>query len=80
MVTVLTSGGFRIVIYLDAPAHVHVRKGLGEAKINPLGDDAPALEEAVGLKNSEVRRAMRVIEENLQAVIDRWEEIHGETD
>jgi hypothetical protein len=40
LITVIRSGGFRIVIFVDdhEPAHVHVY-GDGEAKINLVGPD-----------------------------------------
>jgi hypothetical protein len=79
LITVIRSGGFRIVIFVDdhEPAHVHVY-GDGEAKINLVGqDDLPELIWAVGMKRSEVRRAMATVLENRDVLLARWKEIHG---
>jgi hypothetical protein len=79
LITVIRSGGFRIVIFVDdhEPAHVHVY-GDGEAKINLIGPNgAPELIWAVGMKRSEVRRAMAIVLENRGALLARWKEIHG---
>ena len=67
------------MIFVDdqEPAHVHVY-GDGEAKINLVGqDDLPELIWAVGMKRSEVRRAMATVLENRDVLLARWKEIHG---
>ena len=79
MVTVLRTGGFRVVIFTDdhEPAHVHVFAD-GEAKINlsrPGG--RPELIWAVGMKHADVRKCLKLIEENGEALLARWNEIHG---
>ncbi len=78
MVTILGSGGFRFVIYLNdhTPAHVHAIKGNGEAKINVAGATAE-LDWADGLKRSEVRQALEIAEQNLAMFLQEWERIHG---
>lgn len=79
MVTVHREGGLRVVIFLQdhEPAHVHVM-GDGHAKINLLGPDgAPELVWADGMTRAEVRRAMRIVAEQQQALIARWRMIHG---
>lgn len=79
MVTVLRSGGLRVVIYLDdhEPAHVHVL-GDGEAKID-LGFASGELELvwARGFSNADLRRAFRLVRDNREALIARWREYHG---
>ncbi len=79
MVTVLRSGGLRVVIYLDdhEPAHVHVL-GDGEAKID-LGVDTgePELVWSVGMTHADVRRAWRIVRDNRDLLIARWRELHG---
>ena len=79
MITVLRSEGFRIVIFSDdhEPAHVHVF-GDGEAKINLAGaDDRPELVWAVGMKHADIRKCMRLVEANREALLARWNDIHG---
>ncbi|MEH2215126.1 DUF4160 domain-containing protein [Nostoc sp.] len=48
MPTILKKGGFEVRIYLNdrIPAHVHVFKGGGEAKIN-IGDENLWLEQVI---------------------------------
>ncbi len=75
MITVLRKGGFRVVIFSDdhEPAHVHVF-GDGEAKIDIIG---PHLVWAVGMKSSDVRKSVKLVEENQYELLERWAEIHG---
>lgn len=78
MVTVLRAGGLRVVIYANdhPPAHVHVM-GDGEAKIDLTGGNGqPELVWADGMTRAEVRRAMRLVAENQDQLLARWEEIH----
>jgi hypothetical protein len=81
MVTVLRAHGLRVVIFVNdhEPAHVHVF-GDGEAKINLLGEGAPALVWADNMSRGEVRRAMRTVVEQQAFLLVRWEEIHGRAD
>ncbi|CAA2099602.1 hypothetical protein MBUL_00235 [Methylobacterium bullatum] len=76
MVTVLRSGGLRVIIFVDdhEPAHVHVF-GDGHAKINLVPE--PALVSAEGMTRSEVRKAMKLVLEHRDAFLIRWKEIHG---
>ena len=79
MVTVLRAEGFRIMIFANdhEPAHVHVF-GDGEAKINLLGSDGHVdLVWAVGLSRADIRRAVAIVDDNRQALLTRWNEIHG---
>ena len=79
MVTVLRTGGLRVVIYLQdhEPAHVHVI-GDGEAKINLIGRrDQPELVWAVGMTGGDLRRAVRIVAEAREQLLAKWEEIHG---
>ena len=79
MITVLRDGALRIVIFVDdhEPAHVHVF-GDGEAKVNLVGNQGvPELVWAVGMKRSELRRAMAVVIANRDTLLVRWREIHG---
>lgn len=79
MVTVYRESGFRIVIYLEdhEPAHVHVI-GNGEAKINLLsarGD--PELVWNQGLPFGDMRRIMRIVREQQEFLLAKWNAIHG---
>ena len=79
MVTVHREGGFRIVIYTDdhEPAHVHVH-GDGAAKIILVGADGAAdLVSADGMKRGDVRKAMRIVTEQRDFLMECWREIHG---
>ena len=80
MVTIHRERGFDVVIFTNdhAPAHVHVYRGGGEAKINLLGPDGlPELIYVDGLKRSDVRRAMDMVEQNVVEFMERWLHIHG---
>ena len=79
MITVLRADGFRIVIFSDdhEPAHVHVF-GDGEAKVNLAGAEGrPELIWAVGMKRADIRKCMRLVEAEREALIIRWNELHG---
>ena len=79
MVVVLRAGGLRVVIFTDdhAPAHVHVF-GDGHAKLNLAGSGGGLeLVWAEGMTRSEVRRAMRVVNQRRETLLRRWEDIHG---
>ncbi len=82
MVTVLRANGLHVVIFTNdhRPAHVHVF-GNGEAKIDLFGaDGGPSLVWADGMNRSEVRRAMRIVQEQQTFLLGRWEYIHGRID
>ena len=73
--------GFGLVVTVFAndhePAHVHVF-GDGEVKINLVGLGAkPELVWAHGMKRSDVRRSMRLVEDRQREFLVRWKEIHG---
>ncbi len=79
MVTFLRAEGLRVVIFLNdhKPAHGHVF-GDGEAKIGLAGVDGfPNVVWADGMSRGELRRAIRIVQENFLLLAKRWEEIHG---
>lgn len=83
MVTAYKGCGFRIVIFLNdhLPAHVHVFAGRGESKINLLGPDGdPELVYSYRATKAEVRRAMELVVSQRDALLQRWENIHGRID
>ena len=79
MVTVFRAHGLRVVIFVNdhEPAHVHVF-GDGEAKINLLdAGGSPGLVWAQGMTRAEVRRAVRIVDEQQALLLERWRSIHG---
>lgn len=79
MVTVHKEAGFRFVICTNdhVPAHVHV-DGEGSAKINLAGPDgAPELVEAWNMKRGDIRKAMQIVAEQQEKMLERWRAIHG---
>ncbi|MDM9647226.1 DUF4160 domain-containing protein [Rhizobium sp. S163] len=75
MVTILRQHGMRFVIYTadHEPAHVHVI-GDGEARIDIIG--LKVITQG-GMSDRDVRRAMTVVEENRQLLLDTWRHYHG---
>jgi len=75
MVTVLRSGGFRVVIFTNAhePAHVHVF-GDGEAKVNLV--ETVELVWAHAMSTAELRRAVRLVAEHRDELLTRWRVLH----
>ena len=78
MPTALEMEGFRIVIFLNdhAPAHVHALRDDGEAKIDIAGDDVELIS-AYGLKKSDIKRAVRIVRDNRDYLLQKWIETHG---
>ena len=82
MVTVHREGGFRIVIHKDdhPPAHVHVIKD-GEVIIQLCGQSGrPEILREYGSTNADVRKSMRIVEDQQEYLLERWKEIHGGID
>ena len=75
MVTILCQHGMRFVIYTadHEPAHVHVI-GDGEARIDII--DLKVITQG-GMSDRDVRRAMIVVEENRQLLLDTGRHYHG---
>ena len=79
MVTVHRERGFRVVIYSDdhEPAHVHVY-GDGTAKIALAGAEGmPKLLSASGMKEGDIRKAVRIVAKQQDHLLECWSEIHG---
>lgn len=79
MVTIYRAHGLRVIIFTDdhEPAHVHVF-GDGQVKINLIGPDGdPSLVWAQGMKGNDVRRAVQIVQDQQEAFLARWREIHG---
>lgn len=76
MPTVLRREGYEIVIRSNdhEPAHVHAFEGEGEAKISL---DLVELKQVWNMKRQVARKAKRIVSENREYLLQRWEEIHG---
>jgi hypothetical protein len=77
--TVLREANLRIVIYMDdhPPPHVHVF-GDGETKIALTGQDGGAqVVRIVGAGRRESRRALEIVREKRDYLLERWSLIHG---
>lgn len=70
MVTVLWENGFRVIIFTDdhEPAHVHIIRGDGDAKINLVPE--VHLVWSRGMKRREAREALRIATENQQLLLE----------
>jgi hypothetical protein len=82
MPTILRRDGFEVRIYLPPrehpPPHVHVIRGDGEVTI-VLGSEThpPRLREIHGMKNSDVVRAYRIVNEHREYLVLAWRAHHG---
>jgi hypothetical protein len=80
MPTVLRLGGLRVVIYPNdhQPAHVHVI-GHGHEAVFNLGCPAGpvSLRENYGFSRRDIARIQDLLLENLAALCQAWEGIHG---
>lgn len=77
MPTVLRKDGFDFRIYFNdhLPPHIHVFKAGGQAKIS-INDDSE-LVQVEGMNNKDVKRALEIVMEHQQELLQKWEEIHG---
>ena len=77
MITILREAGFRIVIFTDdhEPAHVHAY-GDGDAKVQIAGERAE-LVWVVGMKASDIRKMMTIVERHRDRLLAAWRDIHG---
>lgn len=76
MPTVLRKEGFELMIYTDdhEPAHVHVFKGGGKAKINIWPVEPVRVKD---MKPRVVRQAVKIVEAHQDYLLEQWEDIHG---
>ena len=80
MATVLRINGYVVRIWSNdhLPRHVHVFKGDGECVINLVGEGGnPELREFYGMKRKEVAKAIRIVANNQEKLIEAWNQIHG---
>lgn len=78
MPTVLKIRSFRFAIRFNdhAPAHVHVYKGGGQAKIE-IGAAQPRLMRVWNMSASDVRTAIELATDNYRLLVTEWKKIHG---
>ncbi len=67
-------------MYLDEhiPPHVHVFKAGGQAKIeigNP--EQLPSLISVQGMSAKDAKRAIEIVTEHQDKLLQKWEEFHG---
>ena len=76
MARIYGEDGFRVHIWSNdhPPAHVHVVRAEGLAIIDLL---TMSIREAYDMKPSDIRRACRIVEENLDRFMREWRRIHG---
>lgn len=74
MPTVLRSGGFMVMIYTrdHPPPHVHIFHGGDEVVINLQPVE---VREASRMKNSLIRKALELVEENQGFLLSEWTRI-----
>lgn len=77
MPTVHKEAGCTFMIYLKehSPAHVHVYVGDGMAKLR-LSDGL--ILEAVNVKQSDLKKALRIMMANRDKLYTAWVKLHGE--
>ena len=75
MPTILRDGPLRVVLYTDdhPPPHEHIF-GDGETKVVLAVPEAVRI---VGVGLSESRRALGIMRENRDYLMQRWNDIHG---
>ena len=78
MPTVLFEEGFRVMIFPEdhEPPHVHVLKAGGEAKIRIDGAE-PVVLKVRRLSPKDEDRALSLVSENQQFLLECWEKIDG---
>jgi Domain of unknown function (DUF4160) len=80
MPTVLRQDGYEIRIYINdhVPSHVHIVKADVAAIIN-LGDEntAPEIDENFRMKKGDLKKALRIVEDNQEFLLEQWRQIHG---
>jgi len=75
-------GGLRVWIYFNdhRPPHVHVQIGNSEVVFSLSVDGEPiGIREIRGnVKNGEVERALEMVRQNNDSLLEWWREIHGD--
>ena len=74
MPTVLRTGPYRFFFYAgdrDEPPHTHVER---DANIAKLWVDPVRLQNSGGFSRTEINRIQKLVEENREALLERWNE------
>ena len=76
MPTVLRIDGLRFVVYTNdhPPAHVHV---VGPGWIVVVDLVSMEVREAIGARETEARRVLRLVSDHRDALMDVWTRYHG---
>ena len=81
MPTVFTKDGFKVRVYPNdhLPAHVHVFKAGGEAKINLLGENGcpEFISVTSGMSDRDAIKALEIVAANVLELLEKWKEYHG---
>jgi hypothetical protein len=83
MPTVIDRDGFKVRVLgpprEHPPAHVHVERGREALVVMRLGIDGgpPKIWQVYKMRNQDVIRAFRLVEENHELLLAEWEKIHG---
>jgi hypothetical protein len=78
MPTVLISGPYRFFFYSgdrDEPPHIHVERDKNKAK---FWLDPVRLQNSGGFSRTEINRIQRLVEENRERFLRRWNEFFGD--
>lgn len=60
------------------PMHVHILKGDGELVVNLGNDQADiSVRNNYNMRETDVRRALQIINLNYDLTLEKWREIHG---
>lgn len=76
MARIYHGNGFQVHVWPNdhPPAHVHVIRAEGLAIIDLL---TLHVREAYDMKPAELRRALRIVEDNRSQFLRKWRKIHG---
>jgi len=80
MPNVLRKNGFQVIIWTQdhLPIHVHIFKNDGELIVNLGNNEAEiSVRGNYGMRNSDVRQALRLITPNHSFLLEKWREFHG---
>ena len=77
MPVVFEKDGYKFFFYSNEhePVHVHVRKGSGEAVFEV--EAAVELRESQNMKMLELRKALKLVRENRDLILEKWYEHLG---